>query len=90
MAYVNMNLKVHPYTARVLGVIKEKFGLRNKDQALDRFAEMYGEEFVGKEVKEELVRDIIASVEAHTKKGLKPMSDKELAKLCGVGIDELQ
>lgn len=80
-----MNVHVKPYTARVLGVIKERFGLRNKDQALDKFAEMHGDEYVEREVKDELARDIVRSVEAHEKKhGLKPMTLKELDELCGV------
>ncbi|MFH1750191.1 MAG: hypothetical protein ABH863_00780 [Candidatus Micrarchaeota archaeon] len=83
---VNMNLKVSEYTARVLGVIKEKYGLRNKDEALDRFAEMYGEEFVEPEVREEVIRDVLRSVDQHVKKyGLKPMTMRELDELCGVG-----
>lgn len=90
MAGVNMNVRVKPYTARVLGVIKEKYGLRNKDQALDKFAEMYGEEFAEQEIKEEVIRDIIRSTEAHMKKGIRPMSDAELAKLCGVDPNELR
>ncbi len=86
MSNVNMNVHVKPYTARVLGVIKEKYGLRNKDQAMDKFAEMYGEEFVEQEVKEEVIRGIIKSTEEHVKKhGLKPISDKELDRICGVG-----
>ena len=48
------------YTSRVLDVIKAKFGLKTKGQALDKFAEMYGEEFVDLEVKEEYVKKILA------------------------------
>ncbi|MEK6954776.1 MAG: hypothetical protein AABX01_07220 [Candidatus Micrarchaeota archaeon] len=82
---ISMNLKVSNYTARVLGVIKEKYGLRNKDEALDRFAQMYGDEFADREVKEEVIRDVLRSVDQHVKKyGLKPMTFDELDKLCGV------
>ncbi len=85
MSSVNMNVHVKPYTARVLGVIKEKYGLRNKDQALDKFAEMFGYEFVELDVKENVVREIIKTTEQHIKKhGLKPISDSELDKICGV------
>ncbi len=84
MGNVNMNVHVKPYTARVLGVIKEKYGLRNKDQALDKFAEMYGDEFIEPEIREELVQEIIHSTENHIKKyGLKPMSDSELDRIFG-------
>ena len=80
---VTMNVKVKDYTNRVLGVVKEKYGLRDKGDALDKFAEMYGEEFVEPEVREEVVREIIASCDRHIKKyGFRKMSIKELDKLC--------
>ena len=65
---VTMNLKVSDYASRVLGVIKEKYGLKDKGQALAKFAEMYGDEFVGAEVKEEVIREIIESSNKHIKK----------------------
>lgn len=53
---VTMNLKVNDYTSRVLGVIKEKYGLRDKAQALDKFAEMCGQKYISKEDLEEAKR----------------------------------
>ena len=80
---VTMNIKVKDYTSRVLGVVKEKYGLRDKGAALDKFAEMYGEEFVEPEVKEEVIRGVIESCDRHIKKyGFRKMSVKELDKLC--------
>lgn len=80
---VAMNVKVKDYTSRVLGVVKEKYGLRDKGDALDKFAEMYGEEFVEPEVKEEVIREVIESCDRHIKKyGFRKMSIKELDKLC--------
>lgn len=32
-----MNLKVKGYTSRVLGVVKEKYGLRDKGEAMVKF-----------------------------------------------------
>lgn len=85
MGRVNVNLKVSDYSSRVLGVIKEKFGLRDKGQALDKFAELYGDEFVDREVKDEVVRDVIRSTEAHIRKhGFKAMTVEELDRLSGL------
>lgn len=82
---VTMNVKVDEYTSRVLGVVKEKFGLKDKAEAMDKFADMFGEEFVEKEVKEEVVKDVIRSCEEHIKKyGYRKMSIKEFDKLCGL------
>jgi hypothetical protein len=78
---VSMNLKVKDYTSRVLGVVKEKYGLKDKAEALDRFAEMYGDEFVDREVKEELIKEVIESCERHIKKyGFRSRSIAELRK----------
>ena len=80
---VTMNLKVKEYTSRVLGVVKEKYGLKDKAAAMDKFAEIYGEEFVEPEVKDEVVQEVIDSCERHIKKyGFRKMSIEEFDKLC--------
>ncbi len=78
---VTMNLKVNEYTSRVLGVVKEKYGLRDKAQALDRFTEMFGEDFVDREIREEVVREVMDIEERHFKKyGFKTTTMEELRK----------
>jgi len=80
---VTMNIKVKDYTSRVLGVVKEKYGLRDKGAALDKFAEMYGEELVEPEVKEEVIREVIESCNRHIRKyGFRKMSTSEFDRLC--------
>ena len=79
---VAMNVKVKDYTNRVLGVVKEKYGLKDKGDALDKFAEMYGEEFVESEVREEVIREVIESCDRHIKKyGFRSRSIKDLRKI---------
>ncbi|MCR4369176.1 MAG: DUF2683 family protein [archaeon] len=81
MGEVTVNLKVKDYTSRVLGVVKEKYGLKDKGAALDRFAEMYGDEFVEPQVSEEAVREIIESCNRHVKKyGFRARSVAQLRK----------
>lgn len=80
---VSMNVKVNNYTSRVLGVVKEKYGLKDKGEALDRFVGMYGDEYVDKEVREEFVKEVIESCDRHMKKyGFRKMSLEELDRLC--------
>ena len=82
---ISMNITVNEYTKRVLGVVKERFGLKDKAEALDKFAFMFGEKFVEKEVKDEVVGDVITSCRKHIKKyGCRKMSLKELDNLCGL------
>ena len=69
----------------MLGVIKEAFGLRNKSEALQKFVQMHGDEFLQEQVSEKVAREVMASTEAHIKKyGFRKMSLKELDKLTGV------
>jgi hypothetical protein len=78
---VTMNLKANNYTSRVLGVVKEKYGLNDKGEALNKFVEMFGDEFVDREVKEDVIKDVIASCNYHIKKnGFKTRTIKDLRK----------
>ena len=80
---VAMNVKVKDYTNRVIGVVKEKYGLRDKGEALDKFAELCGEEFVEPEVREEVIKEVIESCDRHIKKyGFRKMGLTELDALC--------
>lgn len=85
MSYVNINVKVGNRTRRVLGVVKEKYGLKDVGEALDKFVNLYGEEVVEPEVNEELVKEIIDSSNRHIKKyGFRKTSRSELRRLSGL------
>ena len=80
----NLRANISEYTNRVLGVIKEKYGLRDKSEAIDKFAQMFGGEFVEPEIKEEVLQEMIKACEEHHRKhGNRRMSLEELNKLCG-------
>ena len=73
------------YTNRVLSVIKAKYGLKDKSAAINKFAEMYGEEIVEKEANEEYTKKIIETTNRHLEKHKnRRMSFEELNKLCEV------
>jgi len=79
---VNVNLHIQGYTSRVLGVIKEKHGLKDKSQALDFFAKQYGNEYVDLEVKEEVIKKMIEDTDKYiTKHGFKRYKLEDLDKL---------
>ena len=84
MGEATLNLHVDEYTNRVLGVIKEMFGLKNKSEALNKFAHMFGEKYIEAEVSEDVVNEVIKSCEDHVKKhGMRKMSLSELKELTG-------
>jgi len=82
MTTVTLNLKVDSYTNRVLGVIKETFGLRSKSEALQKFVQLRGDEFVREQISEKMAQELMASSDAHIKKyGFRKMTQKQLDEL---------
>jgi hypothetical protein len=82
MVYARVEL--NDYTNKVLNVIKAKYDLNDKSEALNKFAELYGEKEVEKQVSDKYVRKILRMEEQHFKKhGYKKMTGKELDKLFG-------
>jgi len=77
------------YTTRVLDVIKGKYGLKNRNEALTKFVKEYGEDLVEPKIDESVLREIDAKYEKHIKKyGVEGsnMTLDELDEL--LGIDE--
>ena len=56
------------YPNRVLNVIKAKYGLRDKSEALNKFIEMYGPEELEPEVKESYVKKVLKIEENYFKR----------------------
>lgn len=82
---IQFRAEIDDYTNRVLGVVKEKFGLKDKSDALNKFVGMYGEDFVEKEVKEEFITTVLDIInEHHRKHPNRRMTLKELDKLTGI------
>lgn len=82
---ISARLELGDYANRVLGIIKIKYELKDKSEALNKFIELYGSEILENEVSEEYVKKIIAISNSHFKKhGYKKMSLQELNKLSGV------
>lgn len=54
MVYARVSL--NNYVNRVLNVIKAKFDLHDKSEAINKFVEMYGDEFVEKEASDDYLK----------------------------------
>jgi hypothetical protein len=82
IATVNVNLHIDDYSNRVLGVIKERFGLKDKSQALMYLTKKCGKEYVEEVVKDEFVEEVLRISAEHKKKyPNRRMSVAELDKL---------
>ena len=78
-------LEINEYTARVLDVVKGKFGLKNRSEALNRLTKECGSSYVDPQPNEIALRELDAIYEDHKKKhSNRKMSDKELKVLLGI------
>lgn len=67
------------YTTRVLDVVKGKYGLKSREEALNKFVREFGEEFLEYPVSEEYLSKLDSIVAEHEKKyGKRTISEKEL------------
>ncbi|MEK6868127.1 MAG: antitoxin [Nanoarchaeota archaeon] len=79
---VYARISINEYTNKVLNVIKAKFDLRDKSEAINKFIEMFGDEVVEKEANDEYVKKIIATSKKHFNAyGYQKMSKKEFDEL---------
>ncbi len=82
-------LDLNEYSMRVLDVVKGKYGLKNRTEALNKFIAQYGENYVEPEFDEKYLKqldNIVAKHEAKYGIGKRTMTMKELDKL--LGFDE--
>lgn len=78
-------LEIDDYTARVLDVVKGKFGLKNRSEALNKLTKECGSCYVEPEPNEMALRELDIIYEDHKKKhSNRKMNDKELKALLGV------
>ena len=70
---------------RVLNVVKAKYGLKDKSQAINKFVELYGDAAVEKEANDAYIKRVLEIADKHMKRhGHKKMSVEELDALCEV------
>lgn len=80
--FIHARVKLTDYTNRVLGVIKAKYNLTDKSEALNKFVELYGASEVEPEIDSKYLEKLSKLESDHLKKyGLKKMSKQELDKL---------
>jgi hypothetical protein len=82
---VSARVDIGEYANKVLGIIKIKYGLNDKSEAINKFIELYGDDILELEASEEYTKKVIELTNNHLKKhGVKKMSVEELDKLCEV------
>jgi hypothetical protein len=80
---ISARVELNDYVNRVLGVIKVKYGLKDKSEALNKFVELYGDDVIERDATEEYSKKVISIAESHFKKyGKRKMTLQELNKLC--------
>lgn len=82
---IDARVSLSEYANRVLALVKAKYGLRDKSEALNKFIETYGENEIEREVKESYVKKLLKLEEEHFKKyGYRKMTDMQLDELFGM------
>jgi len=75
-------VELDDYTMRVLDIIKGKFGLKNRSEALKKFAQEHGTDYLEPQPNLQVLRDLDAIYEKHVKNHPnRTMTQKELKKL---------
>lgn len=80
---VSARMEINDYTNKVLNVIKVKHDLKDKSEALNKFAELCGEIFVEKEPNDEYIKKVLEIAKKYEKNKDRKMTLAELDKLCG-------
>lgn len=82
---VDARVKLSKYSNKVLSVVKAKYELKDKSEALNKFIETYGPEEVEREVKDEYIKKILKIENDYYRKHghNKKMPTQELDKLFG-------
>ncbi|MGM5480738.1 MAG: hypothetical protein ACQESC_04745 [Nanobdellota archaeon] len=82
---IQARFELDEYTARVLDVVKGKFGLKNRQEALRKLAQEEGEKYVEPIPDETVLREIDEIYKAHKKEHPnRTMDDSELKRLLDV------
>ncbi|MEK6857561.1 MAG: antitoxin, partial [Nanoarchaeota archaeon] len=61
-------LTLSDYANTVLNVVKARFGLNDKSQAINKFIELYGEEVVEKDANDKYIKKLLEIEARHFKK----------------------
>lgn len=82
---IEARFKMDEYTKRVLDVIKGKYGLSNRNEALKQLIEIEGYKYVEPQANEAILKEIDAEYEAYKKKHpRRKMKDEELRSILNV------
>ena len=82
---IQSRLEINDYTARVLDVVKGKFGLKNRSEDLNKLTMECGSSYVDPQPNEMALRELDAIYDDHKKKhSNRKMNDKELKALIGI------
>ena len=81
---IQTRMEIEEYSARVLDVVKGKFGLKNRSEALNKLIKEVGTEYVEPPIDEMVLRELDETYVKHKKKyGDRTMTLKELDKILG-------
>lgn len=82
MQKISARVELDEYSNRVLAMIKAKYGLKDKSQAINKFVLIFGDEILEKEATEEYTKKALKIVNKHFENyGNRKMTKQELNNL---------
>jgi hypothetical protein len=76
---ISARVNLNPYVNKVLGMVKLKYDLNDKSEAINKFVEMHGDDVVERDASSEYAKKIMKIADKHFKNyGRRKMSKKEL------------
>ncbi|MFH0906516.1 MAG: antitoxin [archaeon] len=80
---IEARVELDEYVNKVLNIVKAKYDLKDKSQAINTFIKIYGEHELEPQVKETYIKEFDQKVEAYLKKNpkLNAMSKKDFDKI---------
>jgi len=80
---ISARIELNSYSNKVLAVLKAKYSLKDKSEAINKFMEIFGEEIVEKESNENYIKKVMEITNKHLAKYKnKKMSVEELDRFC--------
>ncbi len=76
---ISARVNLNSYANKVFGIVKLKYELKDKSEAINKFVEIYGEDIVEKDANSEYAKKVMKIADKHFKNyGNRKMSKKEL------------
>jgi len=62
---ISARIELSPQANRILNVVKAKYNLKDKSEAINKFLEIHGHDLIEEEIREDYVKEVLERVDKH-------------------------